>query len=62
MIFSKLFSKKDSAPSVAPERHTAPSAGAHEELNLDALDHCVGGRVDSNDVGCYLQSSPSQAH
>jgi len=61
MIFSKLFSKKDSATSVAPERHPAPSA-AHEELHLDALDNCVGGRVDSHDVGCYLQSTPSQAH
>jgi hypothetical protein len=59
--FRELFSKKSRAPSFDDER-VAPSARGHEELHLDALDDCVGGRVESHDVGCYLQSTPSQAH
>ncbi len=62
MNFRNLFSKKDRTPSAAAERHPAPAARAYEELDMDSLDDCVGGRADSQDVSCYLQSVPSQAH
>jgi hypothetical protein len=50
----ELFSRKRSD---APRHNQAPPA----KLDLGMLDHCVGGRIETDDVGCYLRSTQPPA-
>jgi hypothetical protein len=62
MLFKNRMAKKASERPAAAEPNPEVPSAAHEELHLEALEQCVGGRSDSQGVGCYLQSTPSQAH
>lgn len=53
--FRHLFAKK------APPK-AEPSHSALPKMDLSAMDHCVGGRMETDGVGCYLRSVPPPAH
>jgi hypothetical protein len=38
------------------------SAVASMKIDLDALEDCVGGKPESEGVGCYVQSTQPHAH
>jgi hypothetical protein len=55
MNIRQLFAKKP--PPAQPSSGTAP-----RRLDVDALDHCVGGRMETDGVACYLRSTPPPQH
>ena len=61
MNLRTLFSRKPSRDG-AVERSDRTDTGPVSELTMDSLDACVGGREEANGVGCYMRSTPTQAH
>ena len=60
MNLKSLFSRKSSqpAPRSEPTREHAPAS----RLDLDALDACVGGRAETDGVGCYARTVQQRVH
>jgi hypothetical protein len=60
MNLKQLFTRKNREAVAQP----AEAAGVvvPTELDLDALEDCVGGRAEADDVGCYAQSTGSNVH
>jgi hypothetical protein len=59
MFLKNPFAKK--ATEVTNVKSTAPLAPSMK-LDIEALDSCVGGRAETEGVGCYLRSTPTSAH
>jgi hypothetical protein len=58
-LFKDLFTiKRGQTDPPAETQSSAP----HAALELDALDDCVGGRSETDGVGCYVHSTQSTAH
>jgi hypothetical protein len=60
MNLKSLFSRKPKTPIAerAPDTERSPVGS----LDLDALDACVGGRAETDGVGCYLRSEQPRVH
>lgn len=58
MNLRNLFSKKATRPSPP----AAVEMGRETKLDLAALDGCVGGRMETNGVDCYVRSTQTPAH
>jgi hypothetical protein len=60
MNLRSLFTKKQT--SAVPSERRGEEARSHERLDLDLLDACVGGRSETDGVGCYAHSSQPRVH
>jgi hypothetical protein len=60
MKLRDLFSRKPEVNTIAVE--PAEIIGSTVKLDLDALDACVGGKADTDGVGCYVHSTRSNVH
>jgi len=60
MNLRSLFTKKSTSPAVSERR--GEEAQTHERLDMDSLDSCVGGRSETDGVGCYARSSQPRVH
>jgi hypothetical protein len=59
MKFKDLFTKKSTETATSEQ---APPVASNAHLNLDALDDCVGGRAETEGVGCYALSTQPRLH
>ncbi len=55
MNIRQLFSKKTNAPKVN-------QSNTPQRMKVDSLDHCVGGRMETDDVSCYLRHTQPGGH
>ncbi len=59
MKFKNLFRTKKREISVSSRHADQPPM---HKIDLDSLDACVGGRGETEGVGCYMQSGRTGAH
>jgi hypothetical protein len=62
MKLKELFSKTPTQVASSESAQVNNGSSASAKLDLDALDDCVGGRAETEGVGCYLNSTKPRLH